>query len=163
MSRAISEVETVLREMIVEHRKLLGHVQNQYAAMRAMDVPAMVKATHLQEASRARINNLEVRRVAVVKQIGSAARLPEPVNISALATQFPREGPMLLKLRDELKGLITETRQTTQLAMRVSGAVLGHLNTAMRILAGAVERAGVYTRSGNPRLGRRIGVMDAVA
>jgi hypothetical protein len=32
----------------------------------------------------------------------------------------------------------------------------------VRLLAGAAQRAGLYTRRGIPRVGSRIGVMDAV-
>ena len=40
--------------------------------------------------------------------------------------------------------------------------MLGHLNTVVRLLAGAVERAGVYTKDGIPRVASRIGIMEAV-
>ena len=41
-------------------------------------------------------------------------------------------------------------------------ALLGHLNTVVRLIAGAVERAGVYTKTGAPQMSNRIGVMEAV-
>jgi hypothetical protein len=40
--------------------------------------------------------------------------------------------------------------------------VLGHLNTAMRLFAGAVGQSGTYTKNGVPRVSARIGVMEAV-
>ena len=47
-------------------------------------------------------------------------------------------------------------------ANKVASAVLGHLNTIVRLLAGAVERAGVYTKHGVPKVSARIGAMEAV-
>ena len=47
-------------------------------------------------------------------------------------------------------------------AGRLAGALLGHLNTAVRLIAGAVEQAGLYTRDGSPKVSGRIGVMEAV-
>jgi hypothetical protein len=36
------------------------------------------------------------------------------------------------------------------------------LNTVVRLLAGAVEKAGLYTKHGVPQVSSRIGVMEAV-
>jgi hypothetical protein len=44
----------------------------------------------------------------------------------------------------------------------LAGAVLGHLNTVVRLIAGAVEQAGVYTKQGVPQVSARIGVIEAV-
>jgi hypothetical protein len=40
--------------------------------------------------------------------------------------------------------------------------VLGHLNVAVRALSGAVQQAGVYTKTGLPKVSGRIGAMEAV-
>ena len=48
------------------------------------------------------------------------------------------------------------------MAGRLASAVLGHLNTVVRLLAGAVEKAGLYTKQGIPQVSARIGVMEAV-
>ena len=69
---------------------------------------------------------------------------------------------MLLKLRDELKKTIEQIQTRTHIAGRFAGAVLGHLNTVVRLIAGAVERAGIYTKNGVPQVSNRIGVMEAV-
>jgi hypothetical protein len=53
--------------------------------------------------------------------------------------------------------------ENTHVAGRVTGAFLGHLNTAVRLISGAVQHAGVYTKYGTPRVSQRIGVMEAVA
>jgi hypothetical protein len=50
----------------------------------------------------------------------------------------------------------------THVAGRLASAVLGHLNTALRLFAGAVGQAGVYTKAGVPKVANRIGVMEAV-
>jgi hypothetical protein len=56
----------------------------------------------------------------------------------------------------------TTIASRTKVSGKVAGAVLGHLNTVVRLLAGAVERAGVYTKDGIPRVSGRIGIMEAV-
>ena len=66
------------------------------------------------------------------------------------------------KLRDEIKSLAGRITSRTHVAARLSSAVLGHLNTVVRLLAGAVEKAGLYTKHGVPSVSSRIGVMEAV-
>jgi len=74
----------------------------------------------------------------------------------------PASRNSLLKLRDELRDLAARITARTHVAGRLAGAVLGHLNTVVRLLAGAVEKTGVYTKQGVPRVSSRIGVMEAV-
>jgi len=97
-----------------------------------------------------------------VLQITQQHKLSGEVTIQRLAQLFPQRGEALLKLRDELKRTILNIQAKTHIAGRLAGAVLGHLNVVVRLIAGAVERAGIYTKSGVPQVSNRIGVMEAV-
>jgi hypothetical protein len=163
MQRQLADLEAVLQQLVAEHRKLLGLVEAQYAAMRATDLAALGVAATGQEACRLRIATLEARRRAVVQLLTRGAKLDGPVTITKLTTLFPQRRDALLQLRDELKTVATAIAARTKVAGKVAGAVLGHLNTVVRLLAGAVERAGVYTKDGTPQVSRRIGVMEAIA
>jgi len=68
----------------------------------------------------------------------------------------------LLQLRDQLRAIMREIADRAVVAGRLAQAVLGHLNTAMRLFADAVGQAGTYTKYGVPRVSARIGVMEAV-
>jgi hypothetical protein len=68
----------------------------------------------------------------------------------------------LLGKRDVLRTLAGDVALRANVANKLAGAVLGHLNTAVRAIAGAVKNAGVYTKSGAPRVTGRIGVIEAV-
>jgi len=162
MSRQVSELQTLLAQLTAEHRKLLSLMESQHAAMKKLDIAAMGELINLQEATRLRINHLEGRRRALIRQITTALRLTEPPTLSGLAEMFPQQAAGLTKARQELREVIGKVSQRSRHSGRLAGAVLGHLNTAMRLLAAAVERAGLYTRRGVPRLATRIGVMEAV-
>lgn len=82
--------------------------------------------------------------------------------MTRLADLYPQARPRLLAQRDELRNLIGQIRQRTHVAGKVAGAMLGHLNTVVRILAGAMQQAGIYTRKGVPKMAERIGVIEAV-
>jgi hypothetical protein len=185
MLRQLSELEAALQQMVAEHRKLLAFVDAQQAAMRKMDLAAMDVAVNAQEACRLRIATLETKRKTLVlfltrgqklegpggpPNAKSAIRNPQsaignpPVTLSQLAALYPQRRDPLLKLGAELKQIAAQVAGRTKVAGKLAGAVLGHLNTVVRLLAGAVERApGVYTKDGVPRVSARIGIMEAVA
>ena len=162
MVRQLAELEAALQQQVAEHRKLLGLVEAQYAAMRAMDLAALDAAMNAQEACRLRIATLEAKRRGVVQLIGRGAKVEGPVTLAKIAALFPQRRDALFQLRDELKSVAGTIATRTKVSAKVAGAVLGHLNTVVRLLAGAVERAGVYTKDGIPQVSRRIGVMEAV-
>src|SRR5688572_9371858 len=162
MSRQLHEIENILQQLVAEHRKLLAQVDAQQAAMRALKLEGIEQATHQQESTRLRIATLETKRRALGLQIARAMRINEEPTITKLAQMFPARSGALTELRDELKGVIHEISARTNLAGRLASAVLGHLNVGVRLIASAVEQAGVYTKDGSPQMTKRIGVMEAV-
>ena len=162
MSRLIADLESILQQLIVEHRKLLKHVDAHQVAMKTMALDAMDQAANFQEASRLRVMTLENQRRAVIQQIAQQHKITGEITITRLAQLFPQRGDALHKLREELKKTILQIQAKTHIAGRLAGALLGHLNTVVRLIAGAVERAGIYTKSGVPQVSNRIGVMEAV-
>lgn len=162
MSRHLFDLESILQQLIVEHRKLLRHLDAQQAAMKAFALDAMDAAANQQEASRLRIAKLENQRRAIVQQLARQYRAAGEMTLSQIGQVYPERSASLKQLRDELKRAIQQVQSRSHVAGRVAGAVLGHLNTVVRLLAGTVERAGVYTKSGVPRVSARIGIMEAV-
>jgi hypothetical protein len=162
MSRQLSELEALLQQLVAEHRKLLRHVDAHQAAMRAMDLKSMDAAAGQQEAARLRIATTENKRRALALVLARQAGLQGDPTLARLADAYPQRRAELLALRDELKSVILEVSGRTRVAGKLAGAVLGHLNTVVRVIAGAVEQAGVYTRQGVPKVSARIGVVDAV-
>jgi hypothetical protein len=165
MSRLVAELETVLQNLLAEHRKLLVHVEAHESAIRAMDLKAMDACSGQQEAARLRINALDNQRKSIVVQLARTMRIdPDQGNLTLarLADLHPPRRAALLKFRDDLREVATALSERNKVSGKVARAVLGHLNFAVRLLSGAVERAGVYTRQGVPRVARRIGVMETV-
>jgi hypothetical protein len=162
MSRHISDLQTILAYLIAEQRKLLELMDQQHAAMKVFDLTTMADLMPRQEMSRLKINELESKRRNLTRQIAALHKLPEEPKLSRLIELFPPQADGLRKAREELRDLATRISQRSQISSRLSSAVLGHLNTVVRVLAGAAQRAGVYTRQGIPRVGSRIGMMDAV-
>jgi len=162
MSRQLAELEHVLGMMVAEHRKLLEQVDAQHLAMRTMQAEQMQNITALQESTRLRIATLDVKRRTLATQIGKLIRLPGEPTLAQLSQAFPARAIPLRHLRDELRALVMAIQSRTTVGARLAGAVLGHLNTAVRLIAGAVQQAGVYTKNGTPRVAARIGAIEAI-
>ena len=162
MSRQILEIETVMQQLIDEHRKVIVQVGKQHDAMKGFKVREMEDIAQLQEATRLRIIKLELHRRTLTQQIVKLYKLKGTPTVTQLGEMFPQQRDTLFKLRDELRTLMADVRSRTQIAGRVAGSVLGHLNTVVRLLAGVVEKAGTYTRFGVPRVAQRISSIEAV-
>jgi hypothetical protein len=162
MSRQLLDLESVLQQLIDEHRKLLAQVERQYDAVRTYRPREMEDVAALQEATRLRVLKLEGQRKLLTLQLAKLYKVEGDLTISRLMEMFPARSANLKHLRDELRSLMQQIKTKTYIAGRVAVSVLGHLNTVVRLLAGAVERAGVYTKQGIPKVSARIGAMEAV-
>ncbi len=162
MQKEVAQLQLVLQQLIAEHEKLLAHLSNQQSAMKKLDLPSIDQLTGLQDASRMRIAALDGKRKALVNQLAAVLKLQGPTTLARLADSLPQHKQALLSLREKLKAKVTEIATRSTVAGRVAGALLGHLNTVVRLLAGAVEQAGIYTKQGTPQVSARIGVIEAV-
>jgi hypothetical protein len=159
----INDLQFILQQLVAEHEKLLRLLEEQQRALRVLDARRVQELSAQQEASRLRIAGLENRRRLTLQQLCVASRLAGEPTITRLAAMFPQAGQPLLALRDRLKALAAAISGRAQIAGKVAGALLGHLNTVVRLVAGATEQARLYNKQGVHAVSNRIGVMEAVA
>lgn len=162
MATPVDDLQMILQQLINEHEKLLRQIQSQQAAMKKLDQAALEDISHLQEATRLRIASLETRRRTVTNQLARLLRIEGQPTLGRIAEAMPAAKGKLLSLRTRLKELVAQVSARATVAGRLANAVLGHLNTAVRLLAGSVEKAGLYTKNGVPQVSSRIGVLEAV-
>ncbi len=162
MSRNLTELESILQQLLAEHRRLITLLDSQQKAMKSFDLKGMGDSANQQEACRLRINGMESRRRIVAANLARELRVPEPITLKKLAALLPARAPELLKLRGELRVAMDAISSRALISGRIAGAILGHLNTVFRLFAGAIGKAGLYTRNGIPRVPGRIGVMEAI-
>ena len=162
MSRQVSDLEEILIELIAEHQRLLKQLHAQQIAMSKMDLGEMEVLAKSQEASRRRVMSLEARRRNVIVQVSRAHNFRGEMKIQDVAGFYPQRSDVLMKHREMLKDLIEQVSNRAKIAGRLAGAIVGHLNTMVRLVAGAVEKAGLYTKDGVPSVSARVGVMEAM-
>jgi hypothetical protein len=162
MSRLITDLQAILSQLTAEYSRLLQQLEHQHVAMKKFNLGAMADLMPLQECTRLRIGELEHKRRTIMRQLTATLKLPQEPRLTKIAELFPSYAPALLKARNDLRDLAAKISHRSHGSGRLASAVLGHLNTVLRILAGAAQRAGLYTRRGIPSVAERIGVMDAV-
>lgn len=162
MSRFVQDLEVLLDQLIGEHRKLLACVQQHAGAMKEMDLPAMEAIRAQQDGCRLRIKNIDHRRKGTVAQLMRLHKLTAEPTLSQIAELYPMSAASLIGKRDVLRAVANEIALRSNVAGKLAGAVLGHLNNAVRLIASAVQHAGVYTKTGVPKVAGRIGALEAV-
>ena len=160
--RMLAELEELLNLLAAEHRKLVDQLDELTGAMKSLDLKAMDRARRSQEAGRARVASLEGRRRAVVRQLARLHGLAGEPKVPQLADLYPARRAALMAARAGLRAAVEDAHGRNRVAGGLARSVLGHLNTAVRAFARAVEQPGTYTRDGNARLSGRVGVMEAV-
>ena len=162
MTAQITELEKILGQIIAEHRTLLAALELHLGSLRTLKFEGVQQAVTAIEQSRTRIVLHDAKRRLVMQQLTRLYKLPADASLSDVAAVLPQHKPSLMKLRDQLKQITASIANKTTVSSRVAGAMLGHLNTVVRLVAGAVQQASVYTRQGVPTVSGRIGMMEAV-
>jgi hypothetical protein len=158
--RPILDLEAVLEQLLDQHRKLLAQINAHHAAMTKLDLPAMEQTRTQQHAARSRILVLEKQRIGLNAQIARMNKSQVELKLAQLAELYPARKSQLLRLRGELKSVVAEAARRNFISSKLSAAVLGHLNTAVRILARAVGDVGVYNGRGLATVSKRLGRME---
>lgn len=168
MSATLDELERLLGLLVSEQRKLRASLDRQRAAMQSLDARSIEQIVSEQEGIRTRVVAIETRRRAISLQAARELRLQLAPNTDPSLTQLmsvvtdPLRRGRLQVLRDELRQVLQELAASSHVAGRLAGAVLGHLNTAMRVLQSAMRDAGTYSKTGAPKMGGRLGALEAV-
>lgn len=162
MSAPIAELEKLLVQIIAEHRTLLGGLNLHVEAMKAFKIADVSAATDIVEGSRVRIVMFESRRKLVLQQIARLYKLPLTATLREIAAAAPEYRISLMKHREALQQITSQISRKTTVSSRVAGALLGHLNTVVRIVAGAMQQRTLYTKQGMRTVHSRIGMIEAV-
>jgi hypothetical protein len=164
MSAQIAELDKLLAQLVAEHNTLAGCMDTHLAAMKRMSADEIVAAGASIELCRTRLVSIENRRRVLVQQIVRINKLPAAASLSDIAAVcLPPAKASLLKRRDELKLVTGLVKRKSLVSAKLAGALAGHMNTVMRLVTGAVQKAAVYTKQGTHKMNARIGVMEAVA
>jgi FlgN protein len=157
-----SELEQTLEQLIIAHTDLAQTLSIHTKAMSAMNLPEMERMASVCQRQRQNLAVLENRRMQLMQPLVRHLQLPAKATLRELAEAVPARKAQLLALRERLAHAVQSVHTSGVVASRISGAVVGHLNTALRLLSIAVKQGGTYNRSGNSPSPGRLGLVEAV-
>jgi hypothetical protein len=162
MSRPILELENLLPQLVAEYSRLAAAAQRYQLAMRALDTAAMDALQQEQERLRMRLAQMEVRRRATLQSIARFYKLDHLPTLSEIASLDAGRAGEIRRLQKELREVTARLQRHTSVSQRLAGALLGHLNGAVKLFAGVTQQPSTYTRHGGPKITGRIGGLEAV-
>ena len=162
MSPMIAELEKSLAGLVAEHKTLLDAVQAHLDAMRTFKTAGIAAAADAIEASRTRIVFAENKRRQLMLQVIRTHKFEPDITLAEIAAAVPAHRVSLMKVRDQLRAAMQDVAARTNVSSRVAHAMLGHLNTVVRMIAGAMQTAAVYSRTGTAIASGRVGMIEAV-
>lgn len=158
----IVELETLLRELLVEHEQLLTVTGMQKRAIAGANTDALASCVHQQNVIVQRVAELEKRRLGLVSRLGERLRpaqskqtaratgiVPDRPTIAWLAQSFPEPTRgRVVAAADRLRGLL-KTLHKEHVALKEATTTLAtHMEGVLRQVAGRLSHAGTYGRRG---------------
>jgi len=155
----IAELETLLRELLVEHEQLLTLAHTQKLAIRRADTAALGSCIHQQNEIVQRVAELEKRRLALTMRLAerlkpaqksaSASVIPDRPTITWLVQSLPvAVRDRIVRAADRLRELLMKLHREHAALKEAAAALATHMEAVIRQVTGRLSHAGTYGRRG---------------
>lgn len=157
----IAELETLLRELLVEHEQLLTVAEMQKRAIAGANTDALASCVHQQNVIVQRVAELEKRRLGLVARLGERLRpaqarkggdagiVPDRPTIAWLAQTFPEPTRgRVIAAADRLRELLVRLHKEHVALKDATTTLATHMEGVLRQVAGRMSHAGTYGRRG---------------
>lgn len=158
----VAELETLLRELLVEHEQLLTVTGMQKEAIAKANTDALACCVHQQNAIVQRVAELEKRRLGLVARLGERLRpaqprggpasggiVPDRPTIAWLAQTFPEPTRgRVIAAADRLRELLKRLHREHVALKEATTTLATHMEGVLRQVAGRLSHAGTYGRRG---------------
>lgn len=153
-TQPLADLERILRQQIAVYKELGLLLDEHRDALEAMKLEPILAVNKKQADLRNRLGKLEQHRKAIFTKLGGKT-------LTELANRHGAGGATILKLRTELQRITDQVGQQSRLTSKIAAGMLGHLNTAVRVLTEAAGQTGLYDKHGSPKLRRRMSLYMA--
>lgn len=157
-ARISEDLESLLREFIAKHERLLQLTIDHHQAIRQADTAKCDKIAGESRAVLSEIAELESGRQALVRRAEAELK---PAGSLAKLTDIARCLPdpirsALLELSERLRGLMKRVQEEQNLLRVVSRVLLAHMEGLMRQVASTLSHSGTYAKTGTVTAGAPI-------
>lgn len=147
------EFETVLSDLLTEHRAMIDLAQAHRDAISRADARAIKGILDQQAASLDRVHSLERRRQQLVLVLApEEPRMPMARIAERLAQPWRERTVALAK---QLREMVLRVQKEQRVVRTASESLLSHMDGLMQQLAQKLSHAGTYTDRGRADVGRQ--------
>jgi flagellar biosynthesis/type III secretory pathway chaperone len=164
MDKLVSELLSLLRDLLAGQQQLLQLGLSRRDAMRTFDVSRMENLAAQEKIALERLAFLDRRRQQITAQI--RATLPRNVEptVSEIARRVPEpQKSQLLALAAQLKETVEQVERNTRINATISETVIKGLAKVLKVVTGLAQHAGLYMRNGRKAAMHGIHLLEVTA
>jgi hypothetical protein len=164
MDKLVTELLSLLREMLAGQQRLLTLAVARRDAMRAFDVARLEALTEQERAELQAQAAVDARRKALVVQIKAAVGKNVDPTVSEIAKRVGEpQRSQLLALAAQIKAAVEQVERNTRINATVSDAVVKGLAKVLKVVTGMAQHAGLYMRNGRKAALHGIHLLEVTA
>ena len=164
MDKMITELLTLLRDLLAGQQRLLKLALIRREAMRTFDIARLEMLASQEKSEMSNLAALDRLRLQVTAQI----RTTLPRNVEATVSEVARRASepaksQLLALAAQLKETVEQVERNTRINATVSEAVVKGLAKVLKVVTGLTQHAGMYMRNGRKAAMHGIHLLEVTA
>ena len=155
----VTELETLMRELIAEYERLNELAEKRQDAMRHADTRTLGETIGAENVSVQRVAELERKRLPVVGELARKLQAPPKteVTVTWLAQRLSgAAGERLAGLASRLRGLIQTLLRQNEASKRTAETLASHMDGLLKQVAASLNHARTYSASGLVTAGPRV-------
>jgi len=149
MDKLISELLTLLRELLACQQRLVTLALARRDAMRAFDIERLNAIGAQEHAEMQTVAALETRRKTLIQQFKAVLGRNVDPTVSEIAKRASEPArTQLLGLAAQIKEAVEVVSRNTRINAAVSEGVVKGLAKVLKVVTGLAQHAGLYMRNG---------------
>jgi hypothetical protein len=164
MAKLVTELLTLLRELLAGQERLLGLALARREAMRTYDLARLETVAGLERVETAQMAELDKKRIALMGQMRTVLGAGTAVTVTEVARRA--EEPVrsqLLGLAAQLKETVEQLERNTRINATISETVVKGLAKVLKVVTGLAQHAGLYMRNGRKAALHGIHLLEVTA
>jgi hypothetical protein len=164
MDKLVTELLTLLRELLAGQERLLGLALARREAMRTLDISRLETVAGQERVETGRLAELDKRRAALTSQMRAAMGGQAAVTVTEVARRVEEPAKsQLLALAAQLKETVEKVERNTRINATISETVVKGLAKVLKIVTGLAQHAGLYMRNGRKAALHGIHLLEVTA
>jgi hypothetical protein len=164
MEKLVTELLTLLRELLAGQERLLAMALARREAMRTFDMARLETVAGQERVETVKMVELDKRRAALTGRLRAALGGGTPATVSEVARRVEEPArSQLLALAAQLKETVEKVERNARINATVSETVVKGLAKVLKVVTGLAQHAGLYMRNGRKAALHGIHLLEVTA